>query len=92
MRRYTSTITQRGQVTLPAEIRRLLGVGVRDQVEFIVDDGEVRLRRPEFTLETVYGSVKPWWNPKEKDIDEVIREAKEEYRADRWERKRQRES
>jgi len=88
MKRFTGTITQRGQVTLPAEIRRLLKVEPRDQVEFLVEDGRVTLARPEFTLETVFGSVKPWWQPEE--IDKAIREAKEEHRDRRLERRTRR--
>ncbi len=40
---FTSNLTRKGQVTLPAPIRRLLGVGSRDQVTFVVADGQVRV-------------------------------------------------
>ena len=39
----TSTLTRKGQVTIPAHIRRLLGVGPHDRVAFVVTQGHVRL-------------------------------------------------
>ncbi|MEX1255806.1 MAG: AbrB/MazE/SpoVT family DNA-binding domain-containing protein [Dehalococcoidia bacterium] len=38
-------VTRKGQVTVPAEIRRELGLRVGDEVAFLVDSGEVRLAR-----------------------------------------------
>ncbi|MGH3427308.1 MAG: AbrB/MazE/SpoVT family DNA-binding domain-containing protein, partial [Mycobacteriales bacterium] len=39
-----ATITSKGQVTIPRQIRRLLHVGAGDQLDFIVDDdGQVVL-------------------------------------------------
>lgn len=38
-------ITSKGQVTIPAEIRRLAGLQPNTDVEFIFRDGEVVLRR-----------------------------------------------
>ena len=75
MRKFTSTVTQRGQVTLPAEVRRALGVKHRDKVAFTIEDGEVRLAPASFSLESAYGSVKP--SNKPEDFDEVSRTAKE---------------
>jgi AbrB family looped-hinge helix DNA binding protein len=44
LREIVSTITSKGQVTIPAEVRRHLGVGDRDKIAFVLDDnGEVRL-------------------------------------------------
>lgn len=52
-----TTMTQRGQVTVPAEVRRMLGLRPRDKVAFAISDGEVKLTPARFTLETVVGSV-----------------------------------
>lgn len=38
-----STITQTGQVSIPKVIRDILGVGPRDQVEFISDGERVQI-------------------------------------------------
>ena len=75
MKEITTTITQRGQVTIPAEVRRVLGVKHRDKVTFTIKDGEVRLAPASFSLESAYGSVKP--SKKPEDFDEVSRTAKE---------------
>ncbi|MCE2465878.1 MAG: type II toxin-antitoxin system PrlF family antitoxin [Dehalococcoidia bacterium] len=74
MKEITTTITQRGQVTIPAEVRRVLGVKPRDKVAFTIFDGEVRLAPALFSLESAYGSVKPSSRPE--DLDEVSRTAK----------------
>ena len=73
MKEITTTITQRGQVTIPAEVRRVLGVKHRDKVAFTIEDGEVRLAPAAFSLESAYGSVKPSRKPE--DFDEVSRMA-----------------
>lgn len=75
MREFTTTITQRGQVTIPAEVRRLLGVKHRDKVAFTIDNGEVRLEAASFSLESVYGSVKP--SKKPEDFNKVSQAAKD---------------
>jgi AbrB family looped-hinge helix DNA binding protein len=52
-----STITSKGQVTIPAEVRRRLGVGDRDKIAFILEDsGEVRLTVPHYpTIQSLRG-------------------------------------
>ncbi len=80
MKEIVASITERGQVTVPAEVRRLLGTGPHDKIVFEIDGEQVRLKRPAFTLETAFASVKPLGN--EGDFKSIIREAKED-RAER---------
>ena len=40
MKEITTTITQRSQVTVPAEVRRVLGVKPRDKITFTIADGD----------------------------------------------------
>ena len=76
MREITATTTQRNQVTIPAEVRCLLGLEPGDAVAFTIDDeDEVRLTVESFSLESAYGSVKPSKHPE--DFDEVCRNAKD---------------
>lgn len=75
-REYVMSISQRGQVTIPAAVRRLLGANPRGKIAFRVADGAVRLMPVEFTLEQVFGSVTPIRHPE--DFDELSRVAKEE--------------
>ena len=43
MQQYISRITTKGQVTVPVEIRRLLGLPPRGKVAFVVEADQVRL-------------------------------------------------
>jgi antitoxin PrlF len=76
MRQIMGSITGRGQVTLPAEVRRLLGVQPGEKVIFEIDGNQVRLLRPQFTLETAYRSVPPLSGSD--DVEVVIERTKEE--------------
>ncbi len=76
MRKIAATVTQRSQVTLPAEVRRLLGIKARDKVIFAIEDGQVRLIPASFTLESAAGSVQSLG--RDVDVGELIREVKEE--------------
>ena len=40
----SSTISSKGQITVPIEVRRRLGVKQGDRVEFVVEDGKTVLR------------------------------------------------
>lgn len=76
MREITATTTQRNQVTIPAEVRRLLGIKPRDKVAFTIGDGgEVRLAAASFDLESAYGSVKPIGDTE--DFKVITRNAKD---------------
>ena len=76
MREITTTTTQRNQVTIPVEVRRLLGLKPGDKVAFTIEGGgKVRLAAASFSLESAYGSVKPSTSPE--DFDEVSRSAKD---------------
>ena len=77
MKAIVATVTQRGQVTIPAEVRRLLGLYPHSQVTFEIDGEQVRLTSAAFTLETAYGSVKPLSRPE--DFKAVSRAAKGEH-------------
>ena len=80
MQQFTATTTQRNQVTIPAEVRRRLGIKPRDKVAFTIDDagdaGTVRLAAAEFSLESAFGSVRPSARPE--DFDQLSRDAKDE--------------
>jgi bifunctional DNA-binding transcriptional regulator/antitoxin component of YhaV-PrlF toxin-antitoxin module len=49
MKEIISTITNGGQVTIPVEIRRYLGVTTNDKIAFVIDpEGVVRLTVPRY--------------------------------------------
>lgn len=79
MKKIVTTITQRSQVTIPAEVRRVLGVKPGDKVAFTINDGEVHLAPVSFSLESAYGSVKPVETPENfEEISRIAKNAKAE--------------
>ena len=77
MKEIFTTVTQRGQVTIPVEVRRLLGIKTGDKVAFAIDDGQVSLIPATLTLETVFGSVTPKERPE--DFEALSQVAKDEH-------------
>ena len=80
MRAYVSSVSPKGQITLPAEFRRRLGVGAKDKVSMELEGDTVRVSRVGFTLESAYGSVQPIAEPE--DFEARSREAKDEHTAE----------
>jgi AbrB family looped-hinge helix DNA binding protein len=86
MKEIMRTVTQKGQVTIPFEIRNLLGLKTRDKVIFKIDNDNIRLTSAKYTLETAYGAVKPLNNVEdfkklkqiaiEEHVEKVIKEMK----------------
>ncbi len=49
MTEIVSTVTSKGQVTLPVAVRRHLGIDAHDKVAFVIEsDGSVRLGVPKY--------------------------------------------
>ena len=79
MRELVSTMTSKGQVTIPVEIRRRLGMVPTDKVAFVLtDDGHAKVRPARSTLESVIGSVPPLGDRDRGDFEDLIEEAMEE--------------
>ena len=77
-----SSVTRKGQVTIPAEIRRHLGLAAPDKVAFVLEPGgKVALHPVRFTLESVLGSVPALPGRETVDFDDQIAEAMEEEAA-----------
>ena len=59
MKELAATVTSKGQVTVPAEIRRYLGLRCGDKLSFVVtDDGEIVLRAPKYrTVASLAGAA-----------------------------------
>jgi len=65
MKESLATITAKGQVTIPAEIRRALGLKPRDKIAFILDQGEVKLEPSSSMLRGGFGAVEPRKKPED---------------------------
>lgn len=75
----STTVTSKGQVTIPVELRRALGIKPRDRVIFELVDGVIQLRRVGSAVEATYGSVNPIRRPEgfrklRRDFDEGVAE------------------
>lgn len=79
---HTSTVTQKGQATIPLAVRKALGLKPGDRVLFRVSDGRVELLPSPMTLESVYGAVQPLHRPE--NWKQVRRIAREERLAKRY--------
>jgi len=45
MERLSSTVTSKGQITIPREVRRRLGLNQGDRVEFVIEGERTVIRR-----------------------------------------------
>lgn len=59
MKEIISTVTSKGQLTIPAEVRRHLGVKVRDKVAFVIEnEGEVKVKVPRYKdIDSIVGAA-----------------------------------
>ena len=54
----TAKISSKNQITVPAEVRRRLGVGATDRIALVfTENGTVEIQTPRFGLESIFGSV-----------------------------------
>jgi antitoxin PrlF len=65
MRELETTMTQKGQVTIPREIRSRLGLKPKDRVRFEMEGEVVVLRPSSSMLLAGYGSVEPKNRPED---------------------------
>ncbi|MBI4202678.1 MAG: AbrB/MazE/SpoVT family DNA-binding domain-containing protein [Chloroflexi bacterium] len=76
MGRRITTVTGKGQVTIPTEFREALQLKAKDKVAFELVDGELRLIPIKSTLLAGFGAVKPKERPE--DFERIRREVREE--------------
>jgi antitoxin PrlF len=82
MRQFVSNVTSKGQVTIPAAVRKHLGVGTPDRITFVVEeDGRVALQPAKFTLRELKGIVPAIPGQTTSDFDDQIEEAMEDEAA-----------
>ena len=79
MKEILSTISSKGQVTVPVEVRRHLGIGTNDKIAFVIeDDGAVRLSVPHYpTIASLAGAAGSL--PKPLSWSEMRRIAREDH-------------
>lgn len=67
-----SALTSKGQVTIPAEIRKALQLHTGDKIGFILDDGHVILFKKIDNIEAAFGICKPKHSASLKNIEKAI--------------------
>jgi AbrB family looped-hinge helix DNA binding protein len=58
MKERVGVVTRKGQITIPAEFRRALGLKQGDKVALSLEEGEVRLARTESVVRRTAGIFK----------------------------------
>ena len=58
MKEHRSVVTRKGQITIPADIRRALNIKEGDKVAFTVEEGEVKLSRMGSVVAATAGALK----------------------------------
>jgi antitoxin PrlF len=80
--KYSSTISSKGQVTVPQEIRNRLGLSAGDRVEFVVE-GERTVIRPSRSVTSPFDRFKAalgTFPGGEREINAWLREMRDEER------------
>lgn len=57
MEQFYSSVSPKGQVTVPLKIRKMLGLRVKDQVQFEIVGGRIVLSRVDSQLANIHQSV-----------------------------------
>ncbi len=69
----TSSVTEKGQITIPAKLRKQLGILPGDKVSFYLDKDNIILTHLDSSAEAVFGLVKPGKSASLEDIEIAIK-------------------
>ena len=58
MKEFSTVVTRKGQITVPAEIRKALGLKEGDKVAWVMEGNQVRLSRTGSVVERTAGILK----------------------------------
>lgn len=68
-----SAVTTKGQVTIPASIRRKLGLRQGDKVVFMEEDDKVYLQPMQDKVEAAFGLITPSKSATLEEMDEAVK-------------------
>jgi AbrB family looped-hinge helix DNA binding protein len=75
MREYVAKVTSKGQLTLPAAVRRQLGIEPGDQVSITLSNEHAEVRRLKHSVMSVFQSIPTPPGLITGDFDDLIEEA-----------------
>ena len=78
-----TTLTSKGQVTVPKAVRDQLGLKPHDKIRFTLDNGRATLERAYLSLEEIAGSIPAIDVPME-EWDEIIQDEIAEHYAKKF--------
>ena len=78
---HSGTLTSKGQVTIPAQIIKSANLKKGSKLSFTLEDGVIRIEPTVNMVRRLAGSLPTPKEFKGKDIDEIIKIAKEEHFA-----------
>jgi antitoxin PrlF len=70
---YSSSLTSKGQVTIPIELRQLLNLKLGDKVGFTIEDDHIILFKKFNNIEAAFGICKPKQTASLEEIEAAIR-------------------
>lgn len=77
MSEFTSSVSPKGQVTLPQEFRERLGIKPRDRVVLQLEGDSIRVVPAKSRLDAIYASIPPL--PQQLSPEDMIKIATEEH-------------
>ena len=69
---HSSALTIKGQITIPADIRKQLGFHPGDKIGFLIEDDHVVLFRKESNIEASFGICHPKTSASLQDIEKAV--------------------
>ena len=83
MKTHIATVSANGQMTIPAEVRRELGIQAGSRIAISVRGREMLVSRPLKTLDEIAGSIP---SPREMtdDLDDEVEEAMSDWYAQEY--------
>jgi AbrB family looped-hinge helix DNA binding protein len=77
IRRYSSSVSPKGQITLPIEIRRELDIDPRDRVDIQLVDGQIRVIPRRYTVRSAAGAAgRPGFKYVEGETERIAKDEK----------------
>jgi len=74
-RRFISSVSPKGQITLPKQLREVLGVKSKGKVAIRLEDDEIKVTPVTATLESIYQSVPALKRPlTDREVSDIAHE------------------